>query len=133
MEASSQYADRLRAVGRFLDDIQASGVGVDDRGGQWLVTWEPTGIANFSLAQIEALRTVARLHRGHAGDMPRLTTSQMLRVLGEELDRLEASSFALNETADGYFLTWVLHGERSQRDFSFADLQQRLAERLTGR
>jgi len=116
----------LRALGRFLDDVQAFGIEVIDQGEAWTVAWDRPGSMRFQVFEIDALREVARMGRGLGGDMPRLTTSQILRVLGTVLDEQEASSFAIRETDDGYSLASTVKGKETTHTYSLDEIRELL-------
>ena len=59
MTSSTEYSDTLRAVGRFLDDIQAHDIEISDQGEGWNVTWEEAGTTPFTRSQLEDLRDSA--------------------------------------------------------------------------
>lgn len=128
-----EYSDTLRALGRFLDDAQAYGIEITGRGEEWEVKWDRAGTTRFQRFQLEALRAAARQHRGLEGDLPRLTTSQMLRSLGDVLDGLNATSFAVLELSDGYQLTATVAGREVVQTYSLDEIRALVAKRLEGR
>jgi hypothetical protein len=123
----------LRALGRFLDDVQAFGIEIVDQGDEWAVAWDRPGTIWLRHFQLEALREVARMNRGLEGDMPRLTTSQILRVLGRELDEIGASSFTIREAQDGYALSAIADGREDFHTYSLDDIRALWAERMASR
>ena len=128
-----EYSDTLRALGRFLDDAQAYGVEIVDHGEEWTVTWDHAATTPFRDIELEALRAAAREHRGREGDLPRFTTSQMLRSLGDILDGMNATTFTIQEVADGYRLTAVAEGRESVQTYSLEELRSLVAKRLESR
>ena len=130
MAQPGEYSDILRALGRFLDDVQAFGVEVVDQGDVWAVSWDRPGTILLQHFELDALRQVARMNRGLEGDMPRLTTSQMFRVLGAILDEAKATSFTLRENEDGYYLSHVTDGEETLQTLSLDDIRALWAERM---
>jgi hypothetical protein len=123
----------LRALGRFLDDVQAFGIEIVDQGDEWAVTWDRPGTMWLRHFQLDALREVARMNRGLEGDMPRLTTSQILRVLGHELDKLGAGSFTIRESGDGYALSAIAEGREVMQSYSLDEIRALWAERMQAR
>lgn len=128
-----EYSDTLRALGRFLDDAQAYGIAITGRGEEWEVMWDRAGTTRFQKFQLEALRAAARQHRGLEGDLPRLTTSQMLRALGDVLDSLSATGFAILELSDGYQLTATVEGQEIVQTLSLDEIRALVSKRLEGR
>jgi len=127
------YADTLRALGRFLDDASASEIEIIDEGDWWAVSWQRGGTRRFQFYQLDALRTVARLHRGNEGDLPRFTTSQMLRALGSRLDNARATRFTIHELADGFRIAGQIDGLPWEQTLSLDDLRASLQESLEAR
>jgi hypothetical protein len=128
-----EYSDILRALGRFLDDVQAFGVEVIDQGETWAVSWDRPGTIYLQHFELEALRQVARMNRGLEGDMPRLTTAQMFRVLGSILDETRATSFSISETDDGYRLTHTTDGKETVHTLSLDDIRTLWTDRMSSR
>ena len=123
----------LRALGRFLDDVQAFGVEVIDQGDVWAVSWDRPGTIWLQHFELDALRQVARMNRGLEGDVPRLTTSQILRVLGSILDEVGASSFTIKETEDGYRLSHIADGHEKLETYSLDAIRTLWADRIASR
>jgi hypothetical protein len=115
------YADTLRALGRFLDDAGASDIQIKDEGDWWAVSWDRAGTRRLQFYQLDALRTVARLHRGQEGGIPRFTTAQMLRGLGNLLDDMNATTFS------------IVAGEPWDQTLSIDQIRSSLEERLQER
>ena len=71
MIAIGEYADTLRALGRFLDSVGACEVGIVERGPQIFVSWSGYGPMRFERTldanQLKALQSGARLYRGLGG------------------------------------------------------------------
>lgn len=128
-----EYSDTLRGLGRFLDDAQAYGIEITGRGEEWEVKWDRVGTTRFQRFQLEALRAAARQHRGLEGDLPRFTTSQMLRALGDILDSLSATAFAILELDDGYQLTATVAGQEAVHAYSLDEIRALVTKRLEGR
>ena len=127
------YADTLRALGRFLDDAGASEIAIVDEGDWWSVSWQRGGTRRLQFYQLDALRTVARLHRGREGDLPRLTTSQMLRTLGSRIDDAHATQFTIQELPDGFRVAGLIDGQQWEQTLSLDDLRASLQESLEAR
>ncbi|HZT05840.1 MAG TPA: hypothetical protein VFC51_02330 [Chloroflexota bacterium] len=133
MAGAPEYSDVLRALGRFLDEVQAFGIEIVDEGDEWIVAWNGPGLQRLERFHLEALREVARMNRGLEGDIPRFTTSQMLRVLGTVLEDLRATQFSIKEIEDGYRLSALVDGKQVVQAYTLDQLQLLAAERLQQR
>jgi hypothetical protein len=68
------FSDTLRAVGLFLEQLDARGIEINDEGDQWSVAWQEAPSTSLAPLDLDALRRVARLHRGlHSRDSIRFT------------------------------------------------------------
>jgi hypothetical protein len=103
-----EYADALRALGLFLEQVQAMEIGVtlegQTLGASWSRVPDRREERRYGPREVDALRTTARLFRGLDESRPPLARVQVLRVLGQQLDEMGAESFAVAETTAGYGL-----------------------------
>jgi hypothetical protein len=123
MIQAGEYSDTLRAVGRFLDDVSATGIEIGERDDHWLVAWDQGGMTHLQVFELEALRTVGRMHRGTEGSTPRFNLSQILRTLGQLLDNTEASGFTIYEVPEGYYLSARVGGRGIERTYSVDEIR----------
>jgi len=128
---AGEYADALRAVGRFLEQLGASEVGVIDQDDEIEVSWRSrAGVRQERrLNQVDLihLRGASVLFRGLQGGTPTFGTSEFLRTLGALLDEMRADSMGLMETSDGFWLSARVNGEARGETYTYADLMQRAA------
>ena len=128
-----EYSDTLRALGRFLDRVNASDIEVREEPDRWLTAWDQANGAQFTVFELEALRTVARLHRGLEGNVPVFNRSQMLRSLGRVLDQTGASRFHIKELTDGFQLSARIGGTRIGDVYSFDQVRAMVDDHLCAR
>jgi hypothetical protein len=122
----SSYADTLRAVALFLDEQDAATINVTAAPDCWTLAWDDSPTLTLEPAQLEALRSVARLHRGL---QPRRVSlrPRRLRAIGQLLDQMRASGFALSEEPEGYRIearVWEQEGTRLYRIEELATLAE---------
>jgi hypothetical protein len=114
MVMAGKYADTLRALGRYLDEVDASEVTVIEEGEHLGVVWRGRGLArearSFGAGQLHALRMTARLHRGLERSAPRYTLAELLRTLGTMVDAVNGSGVIIAETQAGFRLSTRIDG-----------------------
>ena len=118
-------------MGRFLEQLGASEVGVIDQDDEIEVSWRSrTGARQERrLGQVDLihLRGASVLYRGLQGGTPTFGTAEFLRTLGTVLDEMCAESMGLMETSDGFWLSARVNGEPRGETYTYADLMQRAA------
>jgi hypothetical protein len=127
MVKPGDYADALRAVGRFLDSVGASRIEIVQRADHWLVGWGQESATRVQVLTLEALRTTARLFRDLEGSASLFRNAQILRTLGQLLDAGRATNFAILEVGGGYQVTVTIEGEQSVRTYPLDEIRM-LAE-----
>jgi len=135
MEQIGQYADTLRALGRFLEQADARGIQIGKENSHWSVVWqgppEKTSLLPF---QLQALRVVSRLNRGLKNNVPRFNLSQILRTLGQLLDTMKATSFSIHEVPGGFQLSASVSDQQGGRTYAIEEIrslaQQQLSQRI---
>ncbi len=129
MPAAGEYADTLRAIGRFLDIVGACDIAVIERGEGFLVSWSGTRpereMRHLGPAELGGLRSTARLFRGLAGPSPRFSVATLLRVLGTVADELHPRSVAITEAADGFRISVQTEAGPVQRFYHYAEIVRR--------
>ena len=120
------YSDTLRALGRLVEQADASGVRIGDASNRWMVEWNQTDFPRVTLdgGDLDALRTVARLHRGIEAGRPRADVSRSLRTIGALLDQMRATGFEIAEVPDGYEVTAHVGNQRGQITLRADDLDR---------
>jgi hypothetical protein len=122
-----EYADTLRALGRYLDQLGASNVVIieepthlgADPGPELGVVWNTPDRTQearlFGGAQLRALRITARLFRGLEHTRPTETPNgasggtlgAQLRTIGSVVDEAQACGVIITEMAGGFRLSAV--------------------------
>ncbi len=118
------YADALRALGLFLDQAGATGVEIGDHGDHWAVHWQEAPRTRLEPADLEALRTVARLHRGLHPKPAVFPLSQQLRTVGQLFDRMRATSFVISEVSDGLKLSARVASQEGVRTYPIEEIMR---------
>ena len=114
------YTDALRSIGLFLDLQQAVNAAVIAENSQWSLAWDGSPRLLLEPSQLDALRSVARLHRG----LPtRHARPERLRAIGALFDRLRASTFSVVEGADGYRVTARVGTQEGARTYRIDELE----------
>lgn len=122
---TASYADTLRGLGRFLEPFEPSAVAIFMRGERLGAYWRSgddgrdVHVESFSP---ESMRAFALGLRLHPGGTPRLSTTELLRVIGQELDRLDAEYVSLMETADGFHVNARVRGFQLLRTYTREEL-----------
>ena len=131
MLVAGEYADALRALGRFLEQVGASEIGVIDQEDELEVSWRTRSGTRqerrYGKVELGHLRASAVLFRGLEGGGPGFRTAEFLRTLGMLLDEMQAESMGLMETSYGFWLSARVSGEARGETYTYADLIQRAA------
>ncbi|HZT06522.1 MAG TPA: hypothetical protein VFC51_05790 [Chloroflexota bacterium] len=136
MPQVGEYADIFRALGRFLDDLNAASVQIDNQGEYMAVRWNRTlGSVQeriFRERDLDALREQARaMRRGLLKASPsRGSLAELLRTLGQELDRdkIEVSTISQNEV--GFDLTGTVDRRYVRRSYVLSELEAISTQRM---
>jgi hypothetical protein len=126
MVMAGEYADTLRALGRFLDGVGASEITVIEERDRLGVVWRGKTLGRearyFAGAQLHALRTTARLYRGLELSSPRFTHAELLRMLGTMVDEANASGVIITEMGTGFRLSAFADGREMTRTVAHNDV-----------
>ncbi|HZT08610.1 MAG TPA: hypothetical protein VFC51_16425 [Chloroflexota bacterium] len=126
MISTGQYAETLRAMGRFLESARASEIIIVDQGELVEVSWRGRRGSReerqYRAWELDALRTWAKMFRGLEGGNPRFNLSEALRTLGRELDVIGIESVTIVETADGFWASGKIDGADVRQSYTNADL-----------
>jgi hypothetical protein len=131
------YADTMRALGRYLDQVGASDIVIIEEPTHLGVVWK--GRASTREArliggvQLHALRTTARMFRGLEGAMPRLLFSELLRTLGSVADDARATRVVITETSDGFRLSAHLGDQELTNTYAYSEVVASAQERYRHR
>lgn len=122
------YSDTLRAIGRFLDEADASSTKIVDAGDRLTVSWQEKGGAQrergYRSFELEELRTKARLLRAAGDSIPPSSTSEIFRLLGWILDQMGAELVSITDTPEGLRLSATTGGRRATRTYAREELIQ---------
>jgi hypothetical protein len=129
-----EYALLLRALGQYLDSQQARRAEIAVRDNGLSVSWSATRELgqrdeqqHFDEFDLEVLRMRGKLYREAfvaTGDR-----AELLRTLGQELDREHINLRTLVEDDDGYWLHGTLDGAPVHRPYTMEQLRNLSAER----
>ena len=129
MTATGEYADTLRALGRFLEMVRASSIRIQDESDHMDVAWEGQGSSReerrYEECELQALRTTVRMFRGIDGGTPPVTLSELLRTIGREMDEAGATAVGIEQTADGFLVSGRCGNERHSHHCSVGDVVAR--------
>jgi len=135
MLVPGDYSDAFRSLGQLLEQARALEVRIVDQGPFIEVSWaERQGSRQerqLREEDLSALRTAGSLYRGVGpeADTRRFGASDLLRSLGQKLDRMGVERISVVETQQGFSVGGRARGQPVTRSFSFSDLVS-LAEEL---
>ncbi len=119
----------LRALGGFLERVDATEIGIIDHDEYIEVSWRNRRGGReeryHDAVELGALRISAELYRGAEDGSGRVGLSELLRTLGQELDELSVEGVAIAATRDGFFAT----GRSKSGEISRTYLQSELIAR----
>lgn len=124
LTAPGEHADALRALGHFLDQVGATGIEIRSEDGEWSVVWDATRGTHLQPFHLQALRTVAWLHRGIRGSAAAFNLTTALRTLGELLDTTRATSFRISQVAEGFEMAAAVGDHEGTRLFTIAEIEE---------
>ncbi len=132
-----EQADVLRAVGRLLDDQQASHVEIENHEAFLTISWERyNGVAQQQYLQeveLESLRARARAMRQASNRGLDGSFAELLRTLGQELDRQGVEVSTIVEDREGFKVTGLLQGRYYRDTFRRGQLVTLSGQRRTRR
>ena len=132
-----EQADVLRALGRLLDEHQASHVEVENHEAFLTVSWQQyNGVAQQQYLQeveLDSLRKRAKAMR-KAGDRGMEGTfAEMLRTLGQELDAQQVEVSTIIEDREGFKVTGLQQGRYYRDSFRRGQLSTLSTQRRSRR
>ena len=137
MPEIGEQADILRALGRFLDDQEATDIKIQARELVLQVSWsqgrpgdETRAYQDHDLAD---LREQAKQLRYGGGGSPAGSLAELLRTLGQELDENNFEANGIIQEDEGFYVSGVMDGRYANQTFSTAALLERSEERRSAR
>ena len=133
MIPAGEYADTLRALGQYLEQVGAARIEIVGQDNQWLVAsgsgHEPGSDTLFLRYRLDDLCREGRLRRGASDATGEFAfrLSQILRTLGRLLDASKASSFTIRQVPEGFCLTATSPAGEMTRTHSLEEIRE-LAE-----
>src|SRR4051794_16110204 len=130
------YGDTLHALGLFIEQAGEAWREITaDPMGRVVISWERAPQTQFGPYELEAVRRVARMHRGQGRTNVRSPLRRRLRAVGRLLDEICASSFTVTSVPEGIGVSArVVEGEaartytaRQVARLERAQMQQRAA------
>jgi hypothetical protein len=136
MPNPGEHADVLRALGRHLDELGATGIEIVNHEVFLSVSWAESVESEQRAYQehdLEALRSRAKLLRQSPSGDPGGSLAELLRTVGQELDRTNATLSGLTQEPDSFRLSGIRDGVYFRETYTIAELDQLRIERRAGR
>jgi hypothetical protein len=140
---ASALAPALRAVGRLLDMNEATNTWIDQAEHTVSVAWRagPGTVkeARYSWADLERLDAALRTNRGRTTSDPGRSApvaegwSQLLRTVGQDLDRAAAESSHIAGDMTGLSTRWTGRGGPGTREYTAVELWTANSRRASAR
>ena len=123
MAKNGEYSDMLRAVGRLLDLQGAHELEIVDDGPYLRASWQVTNGGRerriYRAFELDRLRLEAKLLRsGSADGAPSDSLAEILRTIGNELDRTECDLLSLTQKDDGFQVSVMRGGGHIVRTYT---------------
>ena len=130
MSRIGEQGDVLRAIGRILDDENASDIEIVDQDSFIAVSWKNEAFADGSRSyrepQLATLRAQAQFMRSgglHAAtNLESLT--ELLRTLGQELDEARMEMLRITQVTGGFRVSAVRNGVYEAQTVYLAELRE---------
>ncbi|HZT08614.1 MAG TPA: hypothetical protein VFC51_16445 [Chloroflexota bacterium] len=134
MPTVGDQADVLRALGRLLDQEQAQAIEITNHDVFVSVTWQRRGGTAEQRAlqeiDLETLRADARaMRKGIFTRNPGGSLAELLRTLGQELDRAQVDVSTITEEPEGFRVSGVAGGRYFRQLYHKSDLLSLSASR----
>jgi hypothetical protein len=117
-------ADVLRALGRLLDEGRAGPVTITSEELFVTASWPDGRGAAYRAYAPDLLRARARAMRRGTGGRSSGARGELLRTLGQELDRGGIELIQVAERSDGFFTWGTADGQAVERVYSTGELQK---------
>jgi hypothetical protein len=132
-----EYTDLLRAIGRLLDREEAQDVRLMNNGAFLSLSWRSptrgTDERQYEDHNLEELRRWAREARGDIQRGPREFFADLLRTLGQDLDRDGVDFTQIVQSGDALAVTGSADGRYVRQTYYAGDLQASSQRRRTWR
>jgi hypothetical protein len=138
MPKFGEQGDVLRALGRAVDEQGGRDIAIEARDGHLAVSYR-VGAAESSSRyyqdyDLDALRAKAQfLRTGGAGAARAGALAELLRTLGQELDEAGIEWTAVAQTAEGFRVSGVWHGQYHTQHVFRYELESSSAQRRAAR
>ncbi len=137
MAPPREWADVLRALGRSLEEQQATHVEIMHRN-TFLAVYADVGTPGrdrraYEEHDLELLRKQAREMRSGTGGNPGGSLAELLRTLGQELDLDEVDLSRIAEVDLGWEVSGEGKGKYYRKEFSRTELMELSAQRRAAR
>src|ERR1051326_3476852 len=126
--APGDFADVLRVIGRIMDVEFAEEVVIVNQGSSVAASWTRKDLGpaqrQFVEQRISELRAIAKQSRVNQDQAPREGFVEMLRVIGQDLDREEKHFDRIVQDPGGFLLTMpgTTYVEPAQRKYLNSEL-----------
>jgi len=125
---AGEFADILRAVGRILDAEFAEGMTLINNGNSLSVTWaskdkDLTGDRrHYEEHTLAEMREKGKQARSGFSQDPTGSFAELLRTIGQDLDRDRGDFTEIVQESDGLIVLGVLYGRPTRRTYLTSDL-----------
>jgi len=140
MENPGEQADILRALGSSLDEAGATGIEILNHGAFLAVFWQGPGQDPGSSQQayreheLSKLRAKGRaMRQGFGGGSPGGRLEELLRALGQALDRDGMDVSGIVQQDEGFLVSVTVQGRYAPRLYKSEELLALSAERRSAR
>src|SRR5687767_7260894 len=138
MPNPGEHADVLRVLGRFLEEEHASRVEIMNHDAFLSVSWDRPQQGATERAYMEhelvTLRENAhQMREGLARGNPGGSFAELLRTLGQEIDREGVSIAGIDQDAEGFVVSGTRGGKYFKEKYRTDDLLQLSAQRRAER
>jgi hypothetical protein len=122
-----EYADTLRALGQVFEKTGASCIEIATQEDRWMVASTRGSETLFARYELNELWRGGQLRRGMAA-ADDSALGEVLRVLGQLLDGMEATSFIICQVPEGFRVTAACPKGDTSRMYSFDEIRALAAE-----
>jgi hypothetical protein len=117
-----EYADTLRALGQFFGKTGASRIEILSQEDRWVVASTRGSETVFARYALNELRRDSQLRRG-TSEEDDAGLGEVLRVIGQILDGLEASTFMVCQVPEGFRVNATCQTGNTDRTYALDEIQ----------